>query len=227
MKGTYGLFSGLLLAALLIISGISYAKPRVITERSVIQEELRRPAIRGAIVYKTYCTLCHGEKGDGNGRAAKLADSDSLIIKPRPESYYKKIVLKGGAAVGVSSFMPMWKEELSEEQINDVLVYLKFLNNSVNRGEIVFKTNCILCHGLKGDGNGRAAKLYDPPPANLTRSDKNDDYKRMIITLGGAAMGRSQAMPVWGEQLSTQEINDVVNYLKTILVAEQVASQDG
>ena len=120
--------------------------------------------------------------------------------------------------MGVSSFMPMWEEELSDEQISDVLVYLKFLDNSVNRGEVVFKTNCILCHGLKGDGNGRAAKLYDPPPANLTRSDKNDDYKRMIITLGGAAMGRSPVMPVWGEQLSTQEIDDVVNYLKTLLI---------
>jgi len=227
MKGSCGFFSGLLLMALLIISGISYAAPRVITERSVIQHELKRPAIRGAIVYKTYCTLCHGEKGDGNGRASKLFDKDNLVIKPRSESYYKKIILKGGEAIGASGFMPIWEQELSEEQVNDVVVYLSFLSDSVDRGEIVFKTNCILCHGLRGDGNGRAAKLYDPPPANLTRSDKNDDYKRMIITLGGAAMGRSQAMPVWGEQLSTQEINDVVNYLKTILVAEQVASQDG
>ena len=99
-----------------------------------------------------------------------------------------------------------------------MLVYLRFLDNSINRGEVVFKTNCILCHGLKGDGNGRAAKLYDPPPANLTRSDKNDDYKRLIITLGGKAMGRSAVMPIWGEQLSTQEIEDVITYLKTLLV---------
>ena len=218
MKEAYRLFSGFSLAALSIICCTANADPRELTERSEIQHELRRPAIRGAIVYKTYCILCHGEKGDGHGRASKLFDAELLTIKSRPADYYENIIMKGGAAMGVSSFMPMWEEELSDEQISDVLVYLKFLDNSVNRGEVVFKTNCILCHGLKGDGNGRAAKLYDPPPANLTRSDKNDDYKRMIITLGGAAMGRSPVMPVWGEQLSTQEIDDVVNYLKTLLI---------
>ena len=61
-----------------------------------------------------------------------------------------------------------------------------------------------------------------PPPANLTMSDKNDEYKIMIITLGGAAMGRSTVMPAWGEQLLLpQEIEDVVAYLKTVLVNKQ------
>lgn len=87
--------------------------------------------------------------------------------------------------------------ELSEEQISDVIAYLALVGNPVRRGEVVFKTNCVLCHGVKGDGKGRASVLYDPPPANLTLSDKNDLYKEMIITNGGAAMGRSAVMPVW------------------------------
>ncbi len=40
----------------------------------------------------------------------------------------------------------------------------------------------------------------------------------VILSMGGAAMGRAPVMSVWGEQLSTQEINDVVAYLRTILV---------
>ena len=114
--------------------------------------------------------------------------------------------------------MPPWQDELSDEQIKDVVAYLGVVSNTAGRGEVVFKTNCVLCHGVKGDGKGRASVLFDPPPANLTKSDKNDEYKTMIITMGGAAMGRSPVMPVWGEQLSTQEINDVVAYLRTILV---------
>ncbi|HEB92855.1 MAG TPA: c-type cytochrome [Gammaproteobacteria bacterium] len=114
--------------------------------------------------------------------------------------------------------MPPWEGELSEEQIRDVVAYLQIATDSKRRGEVVFKTNCILCHGLMADGKGRAARMYDPPPANLTKSDKNDDYKRMIISRGGAAMGRSEFMPVWGDQLSAQEIEDVVAYLRTILV---------
>ena len=82
---------------------------------------------------------------------------------------------------------------------------------------LIFKTNCILCHGINADGKGRASVLFNPPPANLRKSDKNDDYKRLIITLGGGAIGRSEVMPVWGSQLSTQEIDDVVKYLRTLL----------
>ena len=98
MKEAYRLFSGFSLAALSIICCTANADPRELTERSEIQHELRRPAIRGAIVYKTYCILCHGEKGDGHGRASKLFDAELLTIKSRPADYYENIIMKGGAA---------------------------------------------------------------------------------------------------------------------------------
>ncbi len=188
--------------------------------RAKVRKEMSKPQFRGSIVFKHYCVLCHGERGDGIARATKLYGVVNLVINQNTPEYYNNVIRNGGKAVGKSDLMPPWEDELSEEQINDVVAYLSSVRDPVKRGEAVFKTNCILCHGIKGDGKGRAAVLYDPPPANLTRSDKNDDYKISIITLGGAAMGRSPVMPVWGKQLSTQEIKDVVAYLKTILVKE-------
>lgn len=188
--------------------------------RAKVRKEMSKPQFRGSIVFKHYCVLCHGERGDGIARATKLYGIVNLVINQNTPEYYDNVIRNGGKAVGKSDLMPPWEDELSEEQINDVIAYLSSVRDPVKRGEAVFKTNCILCHGIKGDGKGRAAVLYDPPPANLTRSDKNDDYKTSIITLGGAAMGRSPVMPVWGKQLSTQEIKDVVAYLKTILVKE-------
>ncbi len=189
--------------------------------RKAINAELAKPVVRGGIVFKNYCTLCHGERADGMARAAKLYGVTSLGIRPEKSRYYFKIIRGGGPAVGKSEFMPPWEHELSEEQINDVVAYLKIVSFGEKRGEVVFKTNCILCHGIKANGKGRAAKLYNPPPANLTKSEKNDDYKTMIITYGGQAMGRSEFMPIWGEQLSEQEIADVVIYLRTILKNKQ------
>lgn len=177
-----------------------------------------RQATRGGLVYKTYCVLCHGTHGDGSARITKLHGGLSLVIGKQGPDYYEKIIREGGPAVGRSEFMPTWDDELSDEQISDVVAYLSLVTDPVRRGEVVFKTNCILCHGVNGDGKGRASELYNPPPANLTISDKNDEYKRLIITMGGAAMGRSEVMPIWGEQLSADEINDVVAYLRTILV---------
>jgi cytochrome c oxidase cbb3-type subunit III len=183
-----------------------------------IARERNKPTIRGGIVYRAYCILCHGERGDGQARASKLYGKVNLN-QFNGRDYIEKIIRYGGKAVGRSEIMPTWQEELSEEQINDVVEYVAIVKNQDSRGEVVYKTNCILCHGVKADGKGRASVLFDPPPANLTLSDKNDEYKKMIITLGGKAMGRSEVMPIWGEQLSEQQIDDVVAYLRTILVS--------
>jgi cytochrome c oxidase cbb3-type subunit III len=183
-----------------------------------VNQEMAKPVIRGSIVYKYYCVLCHGERGDGNSRGAKLHPEEQMTIKPAPAWSYENIIRKGGEAIGVSPTMPPWQDELSSEQISDLVAYLAILGDAVRRGEVVFKTNCVLCHGLHGDGRGRAARLYNPPPADLTQSDKNDEYKEAIIRKGGEAMRRSAAMPVWKERLSESEIADVIAYLRTILV---------
>lgn len=192
--------------------------------KAAVTAELEKPVVRGAIVFKNYCVLCHGYRGDGQSRAARLygvANLDLPSMRQNDRVYTEKIIRMGGEKLGKSKFMPMWQDELSEEQIVDVVAYLDVIRQPVRRGEAVFKANCILCHGVNADGKGRASKLFNPPPADLTRSNKNDDYKKMIVRFGGAAMGRSEAMPVWGGQLSDQEIDDVVDYLRTVLISNK------
>jgi len=185
----------------------------------VSEQALSKPEIRGGIVFKNYCVVCHGERGDGVARAAKLYSGLNLAIKPRPSDYYIRIIRNGGERVGASRFMPPWQDELSNEQIGDVVAFLKVIGDPVRRGEAVFKANCALCHGVRGDGTGRAAKLFNPPPADLTRSDKTDEYKEQIIRRGSESLQRSSGMPPWGERLSNREISDVVRYLRTIVIA--------
>jgi len=186
--------------------------------RRAVEAELNKPVIRGGIVFKHYCGVCHGSTGNGESRASKLYGKRTLKITQMSHEFYEKIIRFGGKAVGKSAFMPPWNEELSEEQIQDVVAYLSVIKSNVRRGEVIFKTNCILCHGVNADGKGRAAKLFNPPPADLTHSDKNSEYKEMIIRYGGKAMGRSDVMPAWSGQLTEQEIKDVVDYLAFVLV---------
>lgn len=87
---------------------------------------------------------------------------------------------------------------------------------SAVRGSIVFRTYCVLCHGADGRGDGRAAKLYTPRPANLTVSPFGDAYKEMIIRGGGASVGRSSFMPPWGGELSEEQIQDLVIFLREL-----------
>lgn len=89
---------------------------------------------------------------------------------------------------------------------------------AVFRGGLVYANYCVTCHGFNADGNGRAARLYNPRPANLRMSDKNDAYIGLIIRKGGEALGRSQFMPIWGEELTDEQIKDVVMYVRSINV---------
>ena len=177
-----------------------------------------KPVIRGGIVFRTYCSSCHGQDGKGNQHAATLYNIKKLMIKTGDPAYFEKITREGGEAIGKSKYMPPWRDELSAEQISDVVAYMQVLNDQVERGRVVFLTNCILCHGVKGNGKGRASVLYNPPPANLTKSDKNEAYMRSIITMGGKAMGRSEVMPIWGEQISAEEIEDVIQFVRKVIV---------
>lgn len=87
---------------------------------------------------------------------------------------------------------------------------------AVFRGGLVYANYCVTCHGFNADGNGRAARLYNPRPANLRMSDKNDAYFGLIIRMGGEPLGRSPFMPPWGAELTDEQMQDLVAYLRSI-----------
>jgi len=88
---------------------------------------------RGRELFQTYCVLCHGSTGKGDGRAAalqKVRPSD-LTVSSRSDDYKLQIISDGGVAVKRSEGMPPWKSVLSREQMADVVVYLRAM---VDRG---------------------------------------------------------------------------------------------
>lgn len=187
-------------------------------DATAVRAALAKTQVRGGIVYRAYCLVCHGEIGDGISRAAKLYGAKQLQIRSNlPVTEYERIIRHGGEAIGRSPYMPPWQDELSLEQVNDVISYLAVVNQQIARGKVVYQTNCTLCHGINHDGQGRVSVLHDPKPSDLVHSDKSEEYKQTIVTLGGQALGRSSVMPPWGLQLSAQEIEDVVKYLGSIV----------
>jgi len=91
---------------------------------------------------------------------------------------------------------------------------------SIIRGRLVFQNYCVLCHGPEGRGDGRAAKLHTPRPFNLTTSTAPDYYVAQMIRKGGEAMGRGKGMPPWGEQLTDEQIKDLISFLFTLRVPQ-------
>ena len=63
----------------------------------------------------------------------------------------------------------------------------------------VFETVCFTCHGMQGAGDGPASAALQPKPRNLRdpawQTSVNDVHIRNVITMGGAAVGKSPMMP--------------------------------
>ncbi len=94
----------------------------------------------------------------------------------------------------------------------------------IDNGKILYDTHCVLCHGLKGEGDGVAAerlarkprdftqgvfKLKTTPPEELLSRDE-DIF--MAITSGSPSSG----MPAWEKVLSEKERWDLVAYVKSL-----------
>lgn len=87
---------------------------------------------------------------------------------------------------------------------------------AIFRGSLVYSNYCVTCHGANADGNGRAARLYTPRPSNLRMTDKNNDYIELIVRRGGEPLSRSPKMPPWEEELTNEQIRDVVAFVRSI-----------
>ena len=78
----------------------------------------------------------------------------------------------------------------------------------------LFHTVCATCHGEDGTGNGTAAAALNPKPQNYNdkawQAKVTDDEIKKAILMGGAAVGRSAAMPAQTQLRDKPEVVDAL-----------------
>ena len=91
---------------------------------------LAADAAEGGKVYKRYCRGCHGKDGRG-GAHTFMPHIHNLTKKGyidlKPDEVLATIIREGGEPHGMSSYMPAWADTLSDEQIDDVIAYIRTL----------------------------------------------------------------------------------------------------
>lgn len=90
-------------------------------------------AQQGKLLYQHYCLTCHGEAGVGDGFNAFNLDprpqdlSDASFQKKKTDADFADAIRRGGAGVGLSPLMPPWGHTLSEQEIDELVRYLRVL----------------------------------------------------------------------------------------------------
>ena len=193
----------------------------------------------GAQVYDESCALCHGPHGLGEGLLPlriRRYPKTNLVRKPRFEGEaLRDVIIFGGSREDVHEFMPPMGNELTWTQIESVAMFIELMREdkeqasalsqraaarktpSLRNGMHIYNARCTLCHGDRGQGDGRMSRIIkDPPPADLTASTLTDNEMLAIISAGGEAVGRSGQMPPWADQLSLPDIQSVIMYVQTL-----------
>ena len=91
------------------------------------------PVAAGKEHYQLYCASCHGATGAGDGPVSAgldpkpAAHSDGEYMNALSDAHLRKVIAEGGAAAGKSPLMAPWGGTLSDDQITDVIAYIRSL----------------------------------------------------------------------------------------------------
>jgi len=85
-------------------------------------------------IYERDCATCHGAEGKGDGDTAAYLtpqpqDFTTGIIQKRSDEFLTTVIVKGGAAKGLSESMPGFPK-LSKSDVQSVVAYVRQLGKS-------------------------------------------------------------------------------------------------
>ena len=80
-------------------------------------------------LYEQTCAMCHGPEGKGDGPNAQVLlpkpANLAVVLKDKDTAYLTKLLKGGGSSVGKSPLMPAYEGILKDEQIRDLIKYVK------------------------------------------------------------------------------------------------------
>ncbi|NJD87619.1 MAG: c-type cytochrome [Betaproteobacteria bacterium] len=176
-----------------------------------------------ALLYHNYCSVCHGDQGDGRSRARNSlvpppADFTDPALRGRLTVDYMAAIIREGKA---GTAMVGWKTQLNAAETQALASYVRtrFVEKSGDeasrRGRTLYGHYCAACHGPTGRGiEAGAAREGVKPGPDLTKAT-GLTRERVIaaIAVGKASAGK----PGFAQQLSPADIESVAGYLRQLL----------
>jgi mono/diheme cytochrome c family protein len=165
------------------------------TSLAAYRQQMASPVRSGSSIYATSCAFCHGEQGDGEGRAAH-----ELNIPPAPlnqirttPAYLHGILLTGvhGSAMPIFDFYtPSQAQSLTAYLDSRFKVFAEpeaprvaISVETAQQAKAVWSGTCATCHGEDGAGSPRGRKLQPPVP-DFTQYSLTPEQTLVAIAAG-------------------------------------------
>jgi len=191
-------------------------------------------AYEGRRLYVSYCQLCHGSDGRGEGPLAKsmkisIADLN-ITLRSRSDTILTKIITGYGnqTITGrdrhnvIIESMPEWKDVFSESQLKALIAYLRFLSRSKHElmgdpelGMQLYQKYCQVCHGVEGDGDGIMTSLMGIMPMDHTNPNETNSLSNEEI-INSILDGKNRYMPAWRGILNQNDVEALVSYIRLL-----------
>ena len=191
-------------------------------------------AYEGRRLFVSYCQLCHGPDGRGDGPLAKTMKISPIDLKKsiraRSDTILKKIITGRGrqTITGrdrhnlISDAMPEWKDVFNDTQVDALIAYLRFLGSSKHRlmgnpetGYQLYQKYCKVCHGDEGEGDGIMTTLMQIEPMDHTNPNETNSLSNDIL-IASILEGRGRYMPAWEGVLTQSEVEALVSYIRLL-----------
>jgi mono/diheme cytochrome c family protein len=184
------------------------------------------------------CAQCHGL--DGRGGVSPDVPTLTNVGKQLTAAQLRLIINHGlgESANPTRPYMPVWGEVISARQVDDLVAYIRAglpavptatplpipqgQGAAVEGAALYVNYGCINCHGPNGLGGVPNPVAPDKkiPPLSGARFFKqfNTDAKIIAVIKAGSVIGKAPivSMPHWGGIISTDRLNALVAYIKTL-----------
>ena len=209
--------------------------PQAAAEAAADSLDVELPAaFEGRRLYVSYCQLCHGSDGRGDGplaKAMKISPADlNTTVRSRSDTILTKIITGEGrqTITGrdrhnlLSDAMPEWRDVFSQSQVKELIAYLRFFGRSKHElmgdpelGMELYQKYCRVCHGVEGDGDGIMTNLMGIMPMDHTNPNETESLSNKEIS-SSILDGKNRFMPAWRGVLSQEDVEALVSYIRLL-----------